>query len=54
MHSMPLRSHRAHVGFLWLHRTLDSLQALHEARSRIVFPSVAIDEEEEEELSWYY
>lgn len=42
MHSIPLRSHRAHVGLRWLHRTLDSLQALHDARSRIVFLSCAM------------
>lgn len=42
MHSTPLRSHRAHVGLRWLQRTLDSLQALQDARSRIVFPSIPI------------
>jgi hypothetical protein len=40
MHSVPLRSHLVQVGFRWLHRTLDSLQALHDARSRILFSSI--------------
>jgi hypothetical protein len=40
MHSVSLRSHLAQVGFCWLHRTLDSLQALHEARSRILVSSI--------------
>lgn len=42
MHSTPLRSHRAHVGFRWLHLTFDSLQALQDARSLIVFPSIPV------------
>jgi hypothetical protein len=39
MQSISLRSHLEQVGLRWLHRTLDSLQALHEARSRTLFSS---------------
>jgi hypothetical protein len=39
-HSVPWRSHLEHVGLCWLQRTLDSLQELHDARRRIVFPSI--------------
>jgi hypothetical protein len=44
MHSVSFRSHLAQVGFRWLHRTLDSLQALHDARSRILPSSIIAGE----------
>lgn len=39
MQSISFRSHLEQVGLRWLQRTLDSLQALHEARSRTLFSS---------------
>ena len=38
--SVPFRSHLVQVGFRWLHRTFDSLQALHDALSRTLLSSI--------------